>query len=66
MEKVPYIRQRKQSSGLIGGNIASFANLTIPESILNDTPYPDIGSLEPGQKLTPEQVEKQRARGALK
>ncbi|KAG0034536.1 hypothetical protein BGZ82_005721 [Podila clonocystis] len=66
MEKVPYIRQRKQGSGLIGGNTTSHANLTIPESILNDTPYPNIGSLGPAQNLTPEQVEKQRARGALK
>ncbi|KAG0097655.1 hypothetical protein BGZ93_002271 [Podila epicladia] len=66
MEKAPYSRQRKQGSGLIDGNITSLANLTIPESILKDTPYPDIESLDPAQKLTPEQVEKQRAIGALK
>lgn len=65
MEKVPYIRQRKQSPGLISDN-TSLANFTISESILNDTPYPDIGSLGLARKLTPEQVEKQRARGALR
>lgn len=44
----------------------SLANLTIPESILNDTPYPDIASLGPAQKLTPGQVDKQRDRRALR
>ncbi|KAI9239222.1 MAG: hypothetical protein BYD32DRAFT_411875 [Podila humilis] len=66
MEKLPYIRQRKQRSRMTDNIGISLANLTIPESILNDTPYPDIASLGPAQKLTPEQVDKQRARGALR
>lgn len=66
MEKLPYIRQRKQRSGMTDSIGIALANLTIPESILNDVSYPDIASLGPAQKLTPEQVQKQRARGALR